>query len=371
MQTSRAEFGQPAPDGLLRNPPRGGFLPSSLAPTLGLGRVRPLDALTLMKPSQHLDLSRCVIVIGVGCMKRKVNVEWLVRWAVREELPKGRPVSTPPAHLLHQARTRDLAAALSPGRRAQVDQFGFVPGAPHEDALRVKDALAALPHHAHFDDRQEVAGLLGHLAAIASLDAVLAMRFNPRGLVLSHAAMGTRPSWEFSQPTPRSVQVPFYDARGARRERPLVRGVDAAGNVVDLVPNDNRGRKAMTQGVYDLAMWPRSVLAWGEPSPVEIAEHRAQYLAYFDALEMVRGALSLAEFDVVAAPLARRPWISGQVAPSRVLDDGKRFVKPLALAPKRKAAGPPLLSKIEQKMRESRVVRHVKPGVESEIVAPG
>jgi hypothetical protein len=287
-------------------------------------------------------------------MKTPIDIEKLLQWAMREELPKGRAVSSAPWDLI----TRFGQLGVTVQTSGHSDGFGFVPGAPHADALIVADAISALDTVARFNDASEVLPLFGDLAAIAG-DAALAIVgavFDPRSIILSKAIQSTRPKWDFECPTPYRMTVPFRDAAGAMRERPLVHGTDAAGDVIYLQPR--RGRAAIRDGMYDYATSPRSPLAWGDPSMISIGHARAEYVAWFGALISLAKTLKekLAEYEPTAPAVTPMPWITGQVKASRVLSDGLPpglLTVKLPLAPKRKAPGRPAESRIESETRQS------------------
>jgi hypothetical protein len=70
-----------------------------------------------------------------------------------------------------------------------------MPGAPHEDALAVADAIKAIGTSATFDRVVEVEPLFGDLVAIAgeATRAIMISSFDPRSLVISNGTMGSRP----------------------------------------------------------------------------------------------------------------------------------------------------------------------------------
>lgn len=256
-------------------------------------------------------------------MKRRIDIEKLLHWALVEELPKGQPVSRDIGDIIgRRFRQRTIvgfAANFTLGGFREVDSLGFAPGAPHEDALRIEQAwCTALPRQRVALDG-DVADLFGDMVAIAddgAFAALLRMEFDLRSLLQRMIVQGCRPDWRGEQPRPHRQMLPNAD--GASRSRPRVRGTDHNGNLVDMLPR--RGKAAMMHGLYDLGMQPHSPLTW-DPSPFSIAENRADYVAYFDALEIMRAALdgSLVEFDVLPAPIARMPWKTGQITAPRVL----------------------------------------------------
>lgn len=293
-------------------------------------------------------------------MKKRIDIEKLLQWALREEMPKGRPVSISAWDMIRQIGTLGVRVQTS----GPVDGFGFVPGAPHEDAVIVAEAVRALPNAARLASEDDALALFGDLAAIAgqSVQALLGASFDARSIVIARAMMASRPPWEFDLPTPAAMRIEFMDATGALRDRPLVYGVDDAGDVVELSPH--RGRKAQQIGLYDPDMSPRSPLNWCDPSPLSIAHARAEYFTWHSALTNLVDDLHdrLKEFDAVAPAAVARPWRTGQAKASRVLSDGVVMnVDPLPLVPKRDPAPRPYESKIERMAREhlaaSRAVR--------------
>lgn len=267
-------------------------------------------------------------------MKTKRDIEKLVQWAMREELPKGRAVSASSWDLIMRFAT--LGVRIDSGGFR--DGLGYVPGSPHEDAEKIAAAIALLDTRATFTEREEVLPLFGDLAAIAGdgVDAIMQSLFDPRSLVMCHAMQSTRPKWEFETPSPYPITISERNAAGAYRERTRVVGVDGDGEVIDLKPH----RSARARGLYDLAFAPRSPLQWGDPSPLAVAEARAEYLAWHDALTHLAKVLVLDEFEVLPPSAARVPWISGQTPESRVLQ-GRDLsaADALALQPDRRRLG--------------------------------
>jgi hypothetical protein len=248
-------------------------------------------------------------------MKTGRSIENLVQWAMREELPKGRAVSTSAWDLL----TRFGALGTNVDGGGWRDDLGYVPGDPHPDAETIGAAIRSLKSDARFEHRLDALELFGDLAAIAgaAVDAVMRSTFNPQALVICHAVQSTRPKWDFPMPGPEQMMRPERNARGELREVPLVHGVDDDGDLVEM----KSYRTAKARGLYDLAMLPRSPVVWCDPAPLSIAEARAEYLCWIDALgdlcTSLRGALQ--DFEPVMPQLSRLPWITGQVPQPRVL----------------------------------------------------
>jgi hypothetical protein len=291
-------------------------------------------------------------------MKKNIDIEKLVQWAVRDELPKGRAVSADIGSIVIRPpqRAGSMSAALD--RPRSDDGFGFVPGAPHEDALVVSEAIRALATEARFDNLDDAMALFGDLAAIAgdAAASIMAASFDPRSLVICKGAQSMRPQWEFPQPIPRQMWTPFRDSAGALRERPLVHGDDADGDAIAQTPN--RGYRP-PKAIYDWNVNARSPLDWWRPSLITIGHARAEYVAWYGALVSLARDLAgrLVEYEAIPPALMPAPWITGQTPSSRVLDDGMPpgiLKVKLTLAPKRRAPGKPIESKIEAQMREGR-----------------
>jgi hypothetical protein len=272
---------------------------------------------------------------------------------MREELPKGQSVSASPWQIVTQYCALGVRVDVS----GYGDGLGFLVGDPHPDALIVADAIRALDTRARFADRVEVLPLFGDFAGIAgdAVGAILAASFDQRGIVLSHATMGTRPAWAFELPTP---QQRFYEAvnkTGSVRRYPVVLGTDADGDLVMMQKNEGRARKR--DGEYTWSMSPRSPLEWCDPAPLSVAHSRAQFVAWHMALSHLAAVLDGALESYAPAPLALpvMPWLSPSLATRVIFRDAfARFdAVGLPLQPKRAAGGAPIESPIEAETRAS------------------
>ncbi|WP_316234982.1 MULTISPECIES: hypothetical protein [unclassified Bradyrhizobium] len=280
-------------------------------------------------------------------MKSKIEIEKLLHWAVRDELPKGRPVSADIGHVIgRRMRARPGSMARGLGRMIEADPLGYVPGEPHRDAEAVSDALARLPTAMSLDCEDDARELFGELAAIAEpvVPALMAAVWNPQAIVLSCSAMGRRPPWRFGCPVPYQMFAPT-----AGRPRPIVHGIGADGELVELRKNEGRARKR--EGEYALAMLPRSPLNWHDPAPLHIGECRAEWVAWRQALDLLVADLAgkLETIEVQPSALPLMPWRDG-ASRARLIkgrDLGRADVEPW-LAPKReRPAGKPVESPIE------------------------
>jgi hypothetical protein len=290
-------------------------------------------------------------------MKKNIDIEKLVRWALRDELPKGRPVSDDLGRVIAKRFDR-RPLSIATGARPDIDSLGYVPGAPHEDAERVADAVACIRTEARFslseamaDARKLMRDLLP-VTHVATLREIAGVVVNPQALVVSCGIGNRRPGWDFA---PRCSQgmVPYRNGRGALRQRPIVEGFDDAGALVELKPN--RGKAAMKRGAYDAHREPRSPLNWHAASLLSIGVARAEYFAWQNAIAGLAHALrgALVEFEPVAPAAVPFPWIDGQPT-SRVLSDGfpaGLLTVPLALGPTREATPRPYETALEVEAR--------------------
>lgn len=274
-------------------------------------------------------------------MKKKIDIEKLVRWALRDEMPKGRPVSDDLGRVI-AARFEHRPMSIATGARPEIDGLGYVPGAPHEDAERVADAVARIRSEGRFSKAEAMADArklmrdLLPVTDVATLREIAGVVVNPQALVVSCGIGNRRPGWDFSPQFSRGM-VPYRNGRGALRHRPIVEGVGDDGALVELKPN--RGKAAMKRGAYDAHRAPRSPLNWHAASLLSIGVARAEYFAWQSALASLVPALRgvLIEFEPVAPAAVAFPWINAQPV-SRVLSDGKSTVllgELLPLAPTR------------------------------------
>lgn len=276
-------------------------------------------------------------------MKTKIDVEKLLQWALRDELPKGQAISASPWDMI----TRFCALGVRVDTSGHGDGLGFLGGEPHPDALIVADAIRALDTGVRVGKTiDDTLALFGDFAGIAreAARAILGSTFDQRSIVMSCAAMGTRPKWQFEHPAPFQMFAPALN--GAPRA--IVYGIDDAGDLVEV--RRNRGRKAMREP-YDLKMLPRSPINWHDPSPMHIGECRAEWIAWHHALAALARDLdgALDAFDVMPSTLPLRPWDQPIVA-SRIIKgrDLSRGDVEAGLVPRRPATGgKPIESPIE------------------------
>jgi hypothetical protein len=268
-------------------------------------------------------------------MRTVIDIEKLVQWTIREELPKGRPVSADIGFAIGRRAIRPGSIARSFGRTPTtgVGFMGYVPGEPCADARRVADAIANLDTEVRLSDRFEARRLFGEFVNIAAddaLTAVLSSTLNPQAIVVNNAAQGKRPNWCFGAPKPLQRFVPTTG-----RPRPLVYGLDTAGDLIELKRNEGRARKR--DGEYTIELLPRSPLEWCDPSPLAIAEARAEYVAWYRAMNTLALELTgkLDAFEPKRPTATAMPWLGVATVnfpPPRAVTSGVRTNKAVETA---------------------------------------
>jgi hypothetical protein len=215
-------------------------------------------------------------------MKRARDIEKILHWAYRDELPKMGAehggFSATAAGFSMVPRHEDFSR--EPG-------FPAALGDPHPDALIIAGTVQALSdHEADMDVLGQVEWLAPECAAyIDRRDIVLAAwRIDIAPYVMMHARMGTRPPW----------QVDGFRAHRVigRNGKPVVSGTDSNGR-------------------------------WGwcpldiAPDPREVVNDRAEYVAWWEALNLLAVRLSgmLGSWEPLPPTAPIRPWVTPEVRP--------------------------------------------------------
>ena len=295
--------------------------------------------------------------------KRQVEIEKLLQWAYRDELPKQFPGGS--------SLMADLAMLGAPIDRDDMsDRMPVGAGTPHPDALLIDWHVRALqPVIVNWSGQRR--SLMGDLAAYLDRDEpvtpamdtgpqvdielyhsrsggerarsrverrriVLPVRECAATLVTLHARMGTRPPW----------QMPI-------RLEPVLSGNHKPTMIGRMI----------RKNVYTAGSHCPLRLA---PSAQDIARARFEYWVWHQALVyLVRVVCDLRDHAVLPPSAAAHPWLCDDEVggpKSRVLTTpgARPSFSRLPLQPKRKAALPPLRSQIEEERTRGTVnVRHL------------
>lgn len=240
-----------------------------------------------------------------------LDIEKILRWAYRDELAKR---VTSSAEELWQSlqEWRLLGAFIDRPASGAAQRYDI--GVPDQDALVVERAASLLPDVV-IDWRSEGAAVLGELLALVdprpppenepagSLSRVswplrdgrrlaaavepprrviMVRSLRPSALVIAHASMGSRPDWHSEPPRPYPI---------LHGPRPKIVG-------------ESRGRGRYAAGSYCPLTW--------EPSPITIAEARADYLAWWRGLALLREQLAgrLKRYLPTGPDAPETPWIT-------------------------------------------------------------
>ena len=215
---------------------------------------------------------------------RRIDIERLLSWAYRSELPKsGASRLHPPSNW------SSTAQALALGTRIDTSGAGSryaaeIGGAPHADALAIAAEVGSLSKAIEVDIEQSGKALLGDLAMLAGSTPMAPPTLNERTLVIDCADAGCRPAWRFGNPQPRPLL--------GRNGKPVLIG------------------QRFASARYSIgAVCP---LSWEGPTIEQIALGRARYAVWHAALIKVAARLKgkLKEHDATGPSAPAQPWNS-------------------------------------------------------------
>lgn len=228
--------------------------------------------------------------------RKPVDIEWLLQWTFREELPKKRPGGWLPSFLTPLAKLSDLGTAID-NKGLEDACLPAIFGEVHPDALTVETVIGSLAD-APIDwpaTRRTAIGPLGGL--LADDDVTLSrLTIGLVGLVAMHARLATRPRWDL---------WPQVEPEVLANGKPAVR--DAEGRPVKGRGGHN-GAPWYTSGAYCPLRW--------RPEPREAAFARIEYSAWWQALDTLADVLADVLADFAPQPPAAHPspWARGRGA---------------------------------------------------------
>lgn len=283
--------------------------------------------------------------------RRQIDVELLLRWAYRDEIPKKYTSSA--EDIWRLIAEFGLHGGQDPGHGAAQRYPHF--GLPHPDAIEIEKAVSKL-QDSTLDWQDEAADILGDLVALAkprNRPEKPARRFSnigwgsglfrvyatvepprhvyeatlrPSALIAMHAKMGTRPDWFDGWPEPLPV--------------PAERGPNAK------IVGECWAKNAYSTGSYCPIEY--------SPSVTSIAEDRADYLAWWRGLRDLAQTLKLSGHVVLPPAAPEMPWRDREQPPN-VLAAPRPQMRRLPLNPQRETMGPPL------RMPRAGKVRNLRP----------
>ena len=251
---------------------------------------------------------------------RVIDIQDLLVWAYREELPKdrglggsgkGEPCAVSPMFAMGAFGTRVDYFHREPG-------FPSALGAPHPDALLVEAAVERLAAHAEqaVDEQLDLAPDFGALGVdeVHAVRRALAMM---PAMVARCAKLQKSPFWT-SEIVPRAMYAGNGRPMVVRREPQFSKaltGEEVEHEVIVQVTAEQKGSYAF--GAYSPLQY--------EPDPQSVVDERAEYLVWWGALNALAAELAdkLATFSVRPPSARQRPWTNEAVLghTPRRLDD--------------------------------------------------
>lgn len=263
---------------------------------------------------------------------KTLDIEKLLVWAYREELPKleflGLGVSN---FTLVSDRIELMTFQVGDGRRRgeREDSYGFsgltgyapLMAEPHPDARILHAAVKGLDDPAVKPVIEEPAALLSDMPEAVQAEAEGALsgyRVQLACLVMRHARMGTRPDWRCEAPERKPVM-------GARGDAPawfvMEDVLNRTGGTVRMeVPGYDRIAKRPKPGAYRKFVF--------EPAVRELVDLRADYLCWRAGLAWIAESVQLTAHRVTGPEAPAWPWEGERErGPARVIE-GPGWVAP-------------------------------------------
>ncbi len=276
----------------------------------------------------------------------QIEIETLLVWAFREELPKRQ--------LSAQEMCWESIAISGPfgpiDEGISIQRYAYV-GEPHPDARIIEKAVEALPLVV-IDWAESLDAIMGDLAGLVSIndlrrqdradrattsgwtlgkgrhetarnapashdlrgrsarDVLLPGSIQVGELIVTHARQGTRPRWYPHSPT--CHPTPSRDPSKA------------------LLVGQSGGRNLYSIGSHCPLTW--------RPSPISIAKARADYIGWWRGLSMLVDTLSLNDHKALPPISAQLPWFECEPEAVRFQCPSPKMAT-LPLRPQRAAAG--------------------------------
>lgn len=228
--------------------------------------------------------------------KQLLDVERLLHWAYRDELPK---------HELGGLTgwEQRILLGTSVDRGHPDSTFPPALGAPHPDALRIDHAVRQIGDQL-LDWNVSRSILLHGLERVASSDDIGLKRltFQTSALIIQHARMGNRPVWDMGP-----IRVSRVNGGNGKP-------------VVQYLDDDDQLVEGRTKGRH-YGRFARCPLRY-EPTPQEIVFARAEYLMWRLGLDHVADTIcawNLSDYRPTRPQAPHAPWIADTEKKSRIL----------------------------------------------------
>ena len=258
-------------------------------------------------------------------MKKRIDIEKLLKWAYCDELPKGGNSSSGRAG----SAWASIESFMQLLTKIDDNEYGVVPtlspldGDPHDDALRVHEAVCDLDM-LHIDFPLDW-NPIPEIADFPECDHVLsAARFGigcrrktAAELVRKHAILGGCPDWEGDVPTREVVR----NGNGAPiwYQMRITHSLDESGKAVEFRSETedgwNRNTKAPKVGAYQ-----KFIL---KPDPTGLIISRGEYQIWRSCLDILTEELAekLTSWELTPSPRTACPWEGEGWHGPRILND--------------------------------------------------
>jgi hypothetical protein len=261
-------------------------------------------------------------------VKKQVEIEKLLHWAYGDELIKR--VTSSAEGIWDRLSQYGSLGGIDPdpghGGAQRYPHFGL----PHPDAEKIEIAVSTLPKTV-IDWDVSFSAIMGDLSALfvnvrKMRDVMMVGSVMTAALVTMHGKMKTRPDWRDDHPQPHWVAA----ERG--RNRPKIVG-------------ECKGRDRYTIGSYSPLQW--------EPSPISIAQTRAEYWGWHRGLTILAETIELNEHIALPPSAPAQPWNGEREPPRRIFVVGERPLREtrLPLKPDREITQPQLRPKKSSDVR--------------------
>lgn len=250
-----------------------------------------------------------------GSLKKKIDIELLLQWTYIDELSK-RHTSSAEGIWDRLAQNGSLGGINPDPGHGSAQRYAHF-GLPHPDAEKIEIAVGALSSVA-IDWKENFNVIAGDLAALISINDV--ERRDDLGERKTVSGWLDKKSGEMRrvENTPRDVLlfntittaalVTMYAVRKSRpdwrtEQMRAVRTVATRGasDAVKII-GECRGRNFYTTGSYCPLIW--------DPSPIEVAMARADYVAWHQGLVHLSQTLTLDEHIALPPQASPTPWLT-------------------------------------------------------------
>lgn len=267
---------------------------------------------------------------------KKVDIETLLRWAYREELPKdGTTPRGPDGYLPGWCAVGPYGELGTMVDRWRLNNFGVIidPAATenaHPDAVCVAKAVRSLsefevemPDDWNPADDLGDLGVHGRAAVVRCAEKAMKVESDgrrwlkkaPERLIVYHAVVGGVPDWHVDPPV---VEMVKKNGKPAwfRKQR-IPDATDADGNVISWREIEADGFNKKSRRPFDDAYRKYAL----EPDPVLGLIGRAEYEVWRAALDVIVEEIDGKLLDHICLPSKRpwRPWEEGESPQRRVL----------------------------------------------------